>query len=117
MSGIVAGSAAAVALYYYFKAGGSMVAVGGDHTPETAYRNVEHAPNSWTEALTHVTEMFRYVMNDTLGRSVVGLSECPSTWELGGVWGYWCEDTLHCNCYFGQVALCGPFRGPRLPVS
>lgn len=57
-SGIVAASAAAVALYYYLKQKS-----GADSStapaPVEAYRNVEHAPNSWAEALSHVKEVFR----------------------------------------------------------
>lgn len=57
-TGIVAASAAAAALYYYWKNKGLENGVTAPAAVE-AYRTVEHAPNSWTEALSHVKEVFR----------------------------------------------------------
>ncbi|GIL58723.1 hypothetical protein Vafri_13716 [Volvox africanus] len=68
-TGVVAASAAAVAMYWYlFKQKGirddAMEAV----ESVEASRNADHAPSNWGEALYHVKEVLRYMYNETLGR-------------------------------------------------
>lgn len=63
MSGVVATSAAALALYFYIK---QKVTCGVNAetlvpAPIEAYRNVEHPPNTWIEAIDYVKEVFRYL--------------------------------------------------------
>ncbi|GLC75379.1 hypothetical protein PLESTF_001630500 [Pleodorina starrii] len=69
-TGVVAASAAAVAMYWYlFKQKGLQDGTMEPVLPLEAHRNApDHAPSNWGEALFHVKEVLRYMYNETLGR-------------------------------------------------
>ncbi|GIL77084.1 hypothetical protein Vretimale_3141 [Volvox reticuliferus] len=69
-TGVVAASAAAVAMYWYlFKQKGIKDDAMERGWPNETCRNApDHAPSNWGEALYHVKEVLRYMYNETLGR-------------------------------------------------